>query len=329
MNRCDNPPMHMGKSLGSTLATTLLFAAPLAAQFGGPPLPESARPAQALIRQGKLDEALALYKKALADAPDSLPLHSALGNLLDLMGRSAEAHAEFARSIELASTPESKSQQQRAMAMSYAFAGDCRNTAKYEQMVIDYWVTREKEDPGNAFYQEGEMADEAARVCIDNGGLDTAEKWYQAGRDYGLKQPGITPVLHDLWEFRWEHAAARIAARRGNRAEAGKHVAAAQAILDKDDELAHGGGRGENQAQFMPYLTGYVALYLGDYKTALTDLQKASPNDPFYQCLLGQAYEKLGENEKAMECYRKAAATTAHNPPAAFARPFARKKLGD
>jgi hypothetical protein len=29
-----------------------------------------------------------------------------------------------------------------------------------------------------------------------------------------------------------------------------------------------------------------------------------------------------------MECYRKALATTAHNPPVAFAGPFARKKLG-
>jgi hypothetical protein len=39
-------------------------------------------------------------------------------------------------------------------------------------------------------------------------------------------------------------------------------------------------------------------------------------------------YEKLGEKEKAMECYRKASTTTAHNPPAAFAIPFTRKKLG-
>lgn len=319
----------MGKSLGSTLAPMLFFAASLAAQFGGPPLPEAARPAQTLIREGKLDEALAIYKKALADTPDSLPLHSAIGNLLDLMGQSAEAHAQFARSIELAATPEAESQQQRAMAMSYAFAGDCANTVKYEQIVIAYWVSREKDDPANAFYQEGEMADEAARVCIDNGDLEAAAKWYRAGHDYGLKQPGITPVLRDLWEFRWEHAQARIAARRGNKAEAEKDVAAAKAILDKDDELAHGGGRGGNQAQFMPYLTGYVALYLGDYKSALEDLQKANQNDPFNQCLLGQTYEKLGEKEKAMECYRKAAATTAHNPPAAFARPFARKKLGD
>ena len=71
-----------------------------------------------------------------------------------------------------------------------------------------------------------------------------------------------------------------------------------------------------------------MALYTGAYKTALDDLLKGNQNDPFYQCLLGKTYEKLGEKDKAMECYRKAAATTAHNPPAAFARPFARKKLG-
>ncbi|HSU66874.1 MAG TPA: hypothetical protein VLJ39_08385, partial [Tepidisphaeraceae bacterium] len=78
---------------------------------------------------------------------------------------------------------------------------------------------------------------------------------------------------------------------------------------------------------FFPYLTGYVALYTGDYKTALDDLQKANTNDAFIQCLIGMTYEKLGEKEKAMDWYRKASAAGAHNPPAAFAKPFTRKKL--
>jgi len=307
----------------------LLTAAVLAAQpGGGAPLPEAARPGHALLRERKLDEALAVYKKALAGAADSLPLNNATGVLLDVMGQGAEARKYFAKAIELAPDPQAKSVQQRAMAMSYAFQSDCPNTVKYEQMVIAYWVSREREDPANAFYQEGEIADEVARVCIDSGDLDAAAKWYKAGHDYGLKQPDLTAVRKDTWEFRWEHAQARIAARRGNKADALKHIAAAKAILDKDDQLAHGTGTGENQAQFFPYLTGYVALYTGDYKTALDDLRKANQNDPFYQCLIGQAYEKLGQKDQAMECYRKAAATTNHNPPAAFARPFARKKLG-
>ena len=198
--------------------------------------------------------------------------------------------------------------------MSYAFEGDCKNTVKYEQLAIDYWVTAKD------FYQQGELADEAARVCIDAGDLDAAFQWYKKGHDFSLQEPDIKPGRKDLWEFRWEHAQARIAARRGNQAEAGRHVDAAKAILAR-------GVIDQSQAQFFPYLTGYVALYLGHYKTALEDLLKANQNDPFIQCLIGQTYEKLGDKEKAMEYYHKAAGTTAHNPPGAYARLFTRKRL--
>ena len=96
------------------------------------------------------------------------------------------------------------------------------------------------------FFRQGETADEAARVCIDSGDLEAAYDWYKTGHETGLKEPVIKPARKDLWEFRWEHAQARIAARRGNQAEAQKHVAAAKAILDK--------GTNPEQAQFLPYL---------------------------------------------------------------------------
>src|SRR5690349_6580129 len=104
------------------------------------------------------------------------------GTRLDLEGKTAEAKAAFQKAIDTAANPAAKANAQRAMAMSYAFDGDCRNTGKYEQMVIDYWKTMERDQPSNAFYQEGEMANEAARVCIDNGDLNEAERWYKAGR---------------------------------------------------------------------------------------------------------------------------------------------------
>jgi tetratricopeptide (TPR) repeat protein len=143
--------------------------------------------------------------------------------------------------------------------------------------------------------------------------------WYQVGHDTGLKEPDIKLARVDLWNFRWEHAQARIAARRGNLASAQDHVAAAKAILDK--------GAIPEQAPFFPYLRGYVALYAQDYKTALEELLKANQNDPFIQCLLGETYEKLGKKDKAIDSYRKAAAAIAHNPPAAYTVPFAKKKL--
>jgi tetratricopeptide (TPR) repeat protein len=248
------------------------------------------------------------------------------GTQLDLEGKTAEAKALFQKAIDSAANPAAKANAQRAMAMSYAFDGDCRNTGKYEQMVIEYWMTQEKDQPANAFYQEGEMANEAARVCIDAGDLDAAETWYRKGHDLGLKEPNISAGRKDLWEFRTEHALARLAARRGNKAEAQKHVAAAKAVLDHLKTAD--AGLYQQQQVFFPYLTGYVALYTGDYQTALADFQKANVNDAFIQCLIGITYEKLGDQAKAMDWYRKASDVGAHNPPAAFAKPFTRKKLG-
>src|SRR6266404_3135737 len=97
---------------------------------------------------------------------------------LDTEGRTAEAKKAIQRLIDAATDPAAKASAQRAMAMSYGFDGDCRNAIKYEQMAIAYWVTREAEDPQNAFFQQGELANEAARVCIDAGDLENAEIWY-------------------------------------------------------------------------------------------------------------------------------------------------------
>jgi tetratricopeptide (TPR) repeat protein len=249
------------------------------------------------------------------------------GTRLDLEGKTKDAKAAFQKAIDTAANPSAKANAQRSMAMSYAFDGDCANTGKYEQMVIDYWKTQETDQPANAFYQEGEMANEAARVCIDAGDFDAAERWYKLGRELGLKEPGSKGKGREyLWEYRTEHALARLAARRGNKAEAQKHIALAKTALDRikaaDAQL------GQQQDAFFPYLTGYVALYTNDLPTALADLQKANTNDAFIQCLIGMTYEKMGDKAKATEWYTKASQVRGHNPPAAFAKPFTRKKLG-
>jgi tetratricopeptide (TPR) repeat protein len=300
------------------LFVVLIFAGVLCAQNAQPPAPqqqqqqpEFIRKGQQLIREGKLDEALALFQDTLKTSPDSIPATNAAGVVLDLMGKGAEARKYFSKAMEISSTPQSKLGAQRAMAMSYAFEGDCKKTLEYEQQVFDYY-TGQKD-----FFQQGEVADEGARVCLDAGDLDSAFKWYQTGHDIGLREPDIKPDRKDLWEFRWEHAQARIAIRRGDKAGAQKHVAAAKAILDK--------GTNPQQAPFLPSLTGYVAFYAGDYKTALAELQKANQNDAFIQCLTAQTYEKLGDKEKATEYYKKAAATTAHNPVGAYVRMVTRK----
>jgi tetratricopeptide (TPR) repeat protein len=81
------------------------------------------------------------------------------------------------------------------------------------------------------------------------------------------------------------------------------------------------------QAPFFPHLQGYVAFFAKDYKTALDQFSKANQNDAFILCLLGRTYEALGEKDRAIASYRRAAASTSHNPPAAYAVPWSRKRL--
>jgi tetratricopeptide (TPR) repeat protein len=266
--------------------------------------PEFVKQAQQLMKEGKPEAALEVYRETLKTSPNSAPANIGAGSVLDLMGKGEEAWRYFAKAIEVADTPEQKARAKRAMAISYGFEGNCGKTIEFEQQVIEFNASKKD------YFQQGEIADEAARLCLDSGDLDAAYKWYKTGHDTGLEEPDIKPARRDLWDFRWEHAQARIAARRGEQAEAQKHVVAAKTVLDK--------GTNPDQVQFLPYLKGYVAFYAGDYKAALEDLKQANQNDPFIQCMMGQTYEKMGDKDKAAEYYRKALGATFHSPAAAY-----------
>jgi len=94
---------------------------------------------------------------------------------------------------------------------------------------------------------------------------------------------------------------------------------AIKAALDKTNN--------PDQARFYPYLTGYVAFYTGDFKTAIADLQKADQHDPLNLVMLAQAYEKSGDAAQAKAYYTKVLELNVHNPTNAFARPLAKKKI--
>jgi tetratricopeptide (TPR) repeat protein len=270
---------------------------------------------------------LALTGRLESQAPPGPMTAMREASRLDSDGKTAEARVIFQKLIDEAVDPAAKAQAQRAMAMSYAFDGNCAKAIEYEEMVIAYWATREAADPQNAFFQEGEMANEVARVCIDAGDLDQAERWYRKGSELGLMEPMPKTHPRSLWDFRLTHALARLAARRGNKAAAAQQVAEAKRLLDSDSAMA------ASQWRFYPYLTGYVALYTGDLTTAEAELTRAigmrgNDNDPFMHCLLAMTYEKRGKALKATAMYQKAYdLATGHNPPAAFVRRFVRTKL--
>jgi tetratricopeptide (TPR) repeat protein len=275
--------------------------------------------AQALVKQGqklnsegKQDEALKLYNQALQMSPNSYEAHLESGVALDLKGDYAAAREHLKKAIEVAPADQ-KNRALRVMAISYAFESNSAEAEKYEKPVFDALMAK------SDFEAAAGVANELARIKLESGDIDGAANWYKIGYDTAMRKTEMKEADKNLWAFRWAHAQARIAARRGQRDEAQKEVAAAKVALDK--------AKNPNQAQFFPYLTGYVDFYGGDYKTAITELEKASQEDPFILMLIAQSYEKARDAARAKEYYSRVMANNGHGPTNAFARPVARKKL--
>jgi tetratricopeptide (TPR) repeat protein len=252
---------------------------------------------------------------------------------LDLAGDYPRARAIFQKLIDGAPDPAAKAQAQRALAISYAFSGECASSAILENHVIAYWATREQAEPQNAFYQEGEVSDEAARICFDAGDYDAAEKYYRRGSDLGLREPEPKTHPASLWDFRLTHALARINVRRKNFEKAWQLVDRARKILDSDKAMA------AQQERFYPYLMGYVGLYeeiesfperLSDHVDVARFLREATEakgneNDPYFHWLLAAYRSDL--DAVISECHKALDRATAHNPPSAYVHAHAKECL--
>lgn len=151
-------------AISSALLVILSSLAPLVAQAPAPAQqqqPEFVKQGQQLMREGKLEDALALYRQILQTLPDSLAANLAAGSALDLMGKGEEARKYFTKAIGVADTPEGKASAKRAMAMSFAFEGNCKKTVEHEQQVFDFFGSVKN------FFQQGGQP-QFARASVDH-----------------------------------------------------------------------------------------------------------------------------------------------------------------
>jgi tetratricopeptide (TPR) repeat protein len=278
-----------------------------------PPAPNPRlKEAEQLVSDRKFSDALALYRKAIEADAKFVDAHLGAGRVLDLTGKHGEARKHFATAVDLA-TPEAKPQALSAMAVSYAFESRARESVSFYEKVFNERIAQ-----GNANGAAG-TANAIARVYLESGDLANAQKWYRTGYDTSKTIKDLTPAQTDVWEMRWLHAQSRIAARRGNAAEAQRHAAAVRALVDKPGN--------EAERMQLQYLLGYIALEAGQYDAAIAELQKANLEDSFVLGLIGRAYEKKKDAANAREYYQKVLASTGHSINTAFAHQWARKYL--
>ena len=89
---------------------------------------ELVKQARKLVADGRVDEALPLYRRALESDPNGFDVNLGLGNALDLAGQGTEARTHFTKAIA-AATDDTRAQALTAMAISFAFEGNAREAA--------------------------------------------------------------------------------------------------------------------------------------------------------------------------------------------------------
>lgn len=301
------------RAAASLVVLLVASAGPAGAQGTEDPA-QLVKEAATLTTAGKYDEALAFYQRAITLKPDSFDAHLGIGTTLDLKGQYGEARRHLTRAIELAADGTPQAQALNAMAVSYAFEQNAKDAAKYYQRLLDRQTT------ANDFAGAAATANALGRLYLETGDSATALKWYQTGYETAKRLPDQPDSQLSTWEMRWHHAQARIAARRGEKSAARRH-------LDETRALVEAMGPESTQWPVYQYLAGYVEFYGGEYDAAIAALQKANLKDPFILSLIAQAYDKKGDAAQAREYHEKVLAVNAHTLQTAFARPLAKKRL--
>jgi tetratricopeptide (TPR) repeat protein len=269
---------------------------------------------RALAAQGKHEDAQRLYRQALRANPRSFEVRLAMGICLDLQGQYAEARTHLAEAIKQADGITARNQARNALAVSYAFEGRAADAMKhlapvFEQQRVD------KDAAGSAA-----TANALGRIYLETSDVLNARKWYELGYEQSLQISGLAPSEKDLWELRWLHALARLAAREGKSDEVRRHVAAFEQVMNRR-------GRLSDDNEIYRYLLGYVAYYAKDYDRAIAELVRGNLSDPFIVNLIAMSYEAKGDTANAQQYYRRTLESNAHSLNNALVRPYARLRI--
>jgi tetratricopeptide (TPR) repeat protein len=284
------------------------------AQAQAPDAEELVKQGRTLFSQGKHDEAERLYRHAIQLNPRSFEGARALGVLLSLKGQYPEGRTHLQRAVDVAPTATVRHQARAALALSYAFEGNLNG------------VTREYETLRKQQLIEGDASGAAAsarslgRILLEAGDTAAGRKWYELGYQEWKPQPGQPESERLLWELRWRHMQARLAAREGKLDEAKRFLSEFEALMQKR-------GRPAEDGEVYRWVAGYVAFYAKDYDGAITQLTQGNLDDPFILGLIGKSYEAKGDVTNARRYYQRVMASNVYNLQSAIARPHARAKL--
>lgn len=281
---------------------------------------------------GRFDQAIALYREAIAINTGNARARRGLGQALDFTGQHADARAQYQAVVEGAAQP--PEYMFLDIAASYVFDRRFDDAQAALQRWADLSAWRRERDPNEALM--------FFHLAIARGAFEEAERIIE--RHYApIEKPApmvSSPTLDSkafvprLRWMRYTAERAAMSARAGRAADARRWMAEAEAqARNMQDVLtAFTAATGADTGGLKPYdhlapTAGEVAFYLGDAAGAIGLLTTGSSRSPRYNLVLGQAYEREGKPSEARAAYAGVLKETTLSIEAAWTLPIAQVRL--
>jgi tetratricopeptide (TPR) repeat protein len=281
---------------------------------------------------GRFDQAMAMYREAIALNPGNVRARLGLAHALDFTGQHAEARAQYQALLDGTAKPPAYIFS--GLATSYVFDRHFAEARAALQRWADLTPARAGRDVEEAvaFFE----------VAVAGGAFDEAERLIE--RQYApIEKPApmvSSPTLdrHALMDrlqwMRYTAARAAMSARAGRAADARRWIAEAEAQARniQDALTAFTAATGADTGGLKPYdhlapTAGEVAFYLGDTAGAIRLLSNAPNKSPRFNLVLGQAYEREGQRNEARAAYAAVLKEGSLTIEVAWARPIAQERL--
>ena len=268
--------------------------------------------AEILMKQGKFEESVQNYQKALSLNPDFTSAFVGIGTNYILMNKPEEARKEMQTLFDRAKMDGIKQTALYSIANSYIDEGN------YPKALETYQKSYEISQKNNDVLSQSADLFRMGDVLRMAGKLGEAENSYLKASEVVQKSVLSAEIKkeveHDLLNSR-----AEVALKKGD-------LKSAKSCADKIFTYA---GSTQSPSKLRAYhnLTGRIALQQKQYDNALAEFRQANQQAPYVLRRMAEAYEGKGDKAKAKEYWEKTAHYNANDIVYMFERKLALKKL--
>lgn len=270
--------------------------------------------AEILMKQGKFDKSIEVYKKALSLDPNFFSAYVGVGMNLIFKGKSDEGRAQFQKFHDIASTDGLRRQAIFWTVVSYIDEGKFDKALEEQQK--GYAIAEKNNDVSSMSADLNTMGD----ILLETGKYDEAMAKYLKAVEVIEKSDRSKEIKEDTKQgFLYNET--QIAIKKEDLVTA----------KSKAEEYRKQAETGHNPLDIQSYheLAGMIALHEKRYDDALKELNQVNQRNPRNLCRMAQAYEGKGDKVTAKKMWMKAANFNERNYNYIFIRNKAKKRLAE